>query len=208
MYFNDRNEDTNIDSEFKKKKTISLAKLKKILIISAVSLIIFIIILIIIIKAKNKVEYFITLEGEPEISIFEGTTYNEPGYNAYDSKDHNLNNEVKIETNLDEDTVGIYTIRYILHDKYVERTINVIEKPAIRTVINLKGEKYIAVKVGETFNDPGVESAVDMTDGDITNKVTVKGTVDTSKKGTNRITYSVTNSRGETTTEERIVEVK
>lgn len=208
MYFNDRREDTNIDSEFKKKKTISLEKLKKIIILSAVCFIIFIIILIIIIKAKNKVEYFISLNGEPEITIFEGNTFNDPGYNAYDSKDNNLYDEVIIETNLDENTVGTYIIRYTLHDKYVERTINVLEKPAIRTIITLKGDKNIYINVGDTFKDPGIESAVDMTDGDITNKVTVQGTVDTSKKGLNRIIYSVTNSKGETTTEERNVHVR
>ncbi len=208
MYFNDRKENTNIDNEFKKKKKIPLSKIKNILIISGIVLFIFIIILIIIIKVKNRVEYYLELNGDSEISIFQGTNFNDPGCTAYDNKNNNHNSEVNKISNLDTKTIGEYTITYTFHDKSLKRIVKVLEKPAVRTVIQLNGEQNIYLKVGDTFKDPGYESAIDMIDGDITNKVVTKGSVDTSKAGTYRIEYSVTNSSNETTTEIRTVIVE
>jgi LPXTG-motif cell wall-anchored protein len=63
------------------------------------------------------------------------------------------------------------------------------------------------VTVGGDYTDPGY-SAYDAVDGDLTSQVEVdRGGLDTSAPGTYTITYSVTNSFGETTTATRTVTV-
>ena len=127
--------------------------------------------------------------------------------NPFDNKKNNLNNEVTVKSNLDSNTIGTYTITYSLHDITKIRTVKVVAKPDIITVIHLNGEKNIYLNVGETFNEPGY-SAIDAIDGDLTDKVKVSGSFDTSNIGTYRIIYSVVNSSGVTTSETRTIIVQ
>ena len=207
MYFNDNKENTNIDNEFNPKKGFDFSKYKKLLIIAGIVILFIIIILIIIALGKGKKNYFITLNGDENITIYEGATYNEPGYSAFDNKENNLSNEVKVKSNLDTESIGTYTIIYSLYSKSVTRTINVIEKPEITTMIYLNGDKNITLKVGETFNDPGYK-AIDAIDGDLTDKVTKTGEINSTEKGMYKIVYSVVNSKGVTISETRTVTVE
>ena len=207
MYFNDNKENTNIDSEFKKKNGFNFNDYKKPLIIAGVIILFIIILIIIIALAKGKKNYFITLNGDENITIYEGATYNEPGYSAFDNKNNDLSSEVKVKNNLDTDAIGTYTIIYSLHNKSVTRTINVVEKPDVTTVIYLNGNKNMTIKVGENFTDPGYK-AIDAIDGNLTDKVTKNGEVNTKETGTYKIVYSVINSKGVTITETRIVTVE
>ncbi|MFR3685223.1 MAG: immunoglobulin-like domain-containing protein [Enterococcus sp.] len=54
---------------------------------------------------------------------------------------------------------------------------------------------------GTAFDPMAGVSATDKTDGDITSKVTVSGNVDVNVAGSYLLTYSVTNSKGQTTTQ-------
>ena len=51
-------------------------------------------------------------------------------------------------------------------------------------------------------------TAYDKEDGDLTGKILVKGTVDTTKVGTYKLVYSVTDSKNETTIKECTITVK
>lgn len=73
--------------------------------------------------------------------------------------------------------------------------------------IQLIGRETMSIKLGSTFKDPGVV-AQDNIDGDITNKVKVKGEVDTSIEGTYVLTYTVKDKAGNSASLERTVEVK
>ena len=73
--------------------------------------------------------------------------------------------------------------------------------------ISLKGEANITLNVGDTYTEQGA-TAKDDTDGDISNKITTSGTVNTSKAGKYTITFSVTNSKGKTATVKRNITVK
>ena len=72
--------------------------------------------------------------------------------------------------------------------------------------ITLIGEATISIPVGSIFNDPGV-AAADNTDGDITSKVQTSGVVDTNTTGQYSITYIVFNSKGNSTSATRTVNV-
>ena len=207
MYFNENKENTNIDSEFKNEKGFDFDKIKKPLIIIG-SIILFIILLSIIIAlVKGRRKYFVTLEGDSTITIYQGVTYNDPGYRGFDNKNNDLTSQVIVKSNLETESVGTYTIIYSLQNSSVTRTINVVERPDIITVIYLMGDKDMAMKVGDTFTDPGYK-AVDAIDGDLTDKVTRTGTVDTTKAGIYKIVYSVVNSKGVTTSTTRTISVE
>ena len=208
MYFNENKENTNIDEEFKSKKTIDLSNLgnfKKPLIIAGAVILLLIIVLIIASLTKNKTKYYISLEGNEEIILYKGSTYNDPGYSGYDNKGKSY--DVTVTGEVDTSKVGTYTITYTLHSVKKTRTITVMEMPENPTIIHLNGNKNMTIKVGKKYVEPGY-SAVDYAEGDLTSKVKVSGSVDTSKKGIYRLVYSVVNSDGVTTSETRVVTVE
>ncbi len=61
--------------------------------------------------------------------------------------------------------------------------------------VGIMGHAEVVVEVGSTYTDAGV-TASDVQDGDITAKVVVANTVNTSKLGTYKVTYNVENSLG------------
>jgi prepilin-type N-terminal cleavage/methylation domain-containing protein len=76
----------------------------------------------------------------------------------------------------------------------------------IPPVITLNGNSIVSINIGEIYSDAG-SSAIDNTDGDITNKIVTSGTVNTSIPGSYSITYTVTDTAGNTSTVTRTVKV-
>ncbi|MFM2489336.1 immunoglobulin-like domain-containing protein [Enterococcus avium] len=64
-----------------------------------------------------------------------------------------------------------------------------------------------SIRKGSSFDPKQGVSASDKTDGDLTSKITVTGTVDTNTVGEYLLTYSVTNSQGNTATQSAIIQV-
>ena len=207
MYFNEKG-DTNIDSEFESKNKFSLKNLnlnlKPILIIGGAIVLLIIIILIIATIMGNSKSYRIELIGEQRIVLNLGDDYIEPGYKAYDKKNKDVSTDVKIKSNIDIYTPGNYEISYEINGINVVRYITIIEKSQ-ETYIQLLGNKTIRLNLGESFVEPGYK-VFDNIDKNLEVKVT--GSVNTSKKGTYQITYTVTNSRNFTTSATRIVIVE
>lgn len=75
------------------------------------------------------------------------------------------------------------------------------EKPVIN------GAENITIKVGDSFDPKSGVIATDKEDGDITSKIVITGSVDTSKAGEYVLTYSITDSFGNNTTMTRKVTV-
>lgn len=73
--------------------------------------------------------------------------------------------------------------------------------------ITLNGDSNITINVGETYTEKGA-TAKDEKDGDISSKIQISGTVNTSKAGKYTITYTVTNSSGKSSTVKRTITVK
>ena len=206
MYFNEK-ENTNIDKELNTKKGPKIKIDKKVIIIGCIVLAVAIIALIIILISINVNRYTLYLNGSTEVTIYQGSNYNDPGFNAFDNHKNDLTSEVVVQSNLDPNTIGTYTITYSLNNEVRTRTITVVEKPAVTTFIYLKGDKTIYLNVGATYTEPGYTVA-DAIDGDLTQEVTINGNVDTSKRGTYSIIYSVVNSSGVTTTNTRTIIVQ
>jgi len=72
--------------------------------------------------------------------------------------------------------------------------------------ISLNGSSTINLTEGDTWADPGA-TATDETDGDITNSITVNGTVDTSTVGTYTLIYNVADAASNTASVTRTVVV-
>ena len=73
--------------------------------------------------------------------------------------------------------------------------------------ISLIGESSMTLNVGDTYIEKGA-TAKDDKDGDITEKIKISGSVNTSKAGTYTINYSVKNSADKETTKTRTIVVK
>ena len=73
--------------------------------------------------------------------------------------------------------------------------------------ITLNGESHITINVGDTYSEQGA-TAKDDKDGDISSKISISGSVNTSKAGKYTITYTIKNSSGKTATKTRTITVK
>ncbi|HDR7540528.1 TPA: DUF5011 domain-containing protein, partial [Bacillus toyonensis] len=136
------------------------------------------------------------------------------GVSASDKEEGNLTEKVKHKGNVDTAKPGKYIVEYWVVDSQE------VNATATQTVIVEENretpdmEPKLTVPGGETMNvggsfDPvtGV-SATDKEDGDLTDKVTVEGKVDTIKPGTYVLTYTVKDSKGHKATAEQTVTVK
>ncbi len=115
---------------------------------------------------------------------------------------------LKIDTsNLDLTKLGTYNIRYYL--EYKNKTYEEIKQIKVidttKPEIILKG-KNTTILLNEKYDDPGYE-VKDNYDKDLHDLVEVKSEVDTTKVGTYKITYNVTDSSGNKA-EEKTREVK
>ena len=149
--------------------------------------------------------YYIELVGDNDITIYKGEEYIEPGYRGYDDDGNNLTDKVQVSNNIDINNPGTYKIIYSLESIVKERTIKVINKDPGDTYIHLFGEVNTILYVGDEYVEKNCE-VIDTLDGTALNKkVKIEGKVDTSRAGVYKISYSVTNSSGITTTAVRTV---
>ena len=203
MYFKEK-EDTNIDSEFNSKRKLNL-NLKPLLLIGGGIILLLIIIFIMISIVSNLNKYSLELLGDPEITINLGEDYKEPGYVAYYKNKKLVIDQVKVTSNLDNNKVGKYEINYTIDNITRVRIVSVVNNKDL--YIFLLGDVNMKLKQGEKYQEPGF-NVYDSVDKDIKNNVIITGNVDTSKKGTYQITYTVTNSRNSTVSAVRTIVVE
>lgn len=144
----------------------------------------------------------IQLVGIKDTSVCPNKEYKEEGFRAYDNFDGDLTEKVKVKRVRDK-------IVYSVKDKAGNRrevvrtlTYQDIEVP----VLKLKGSSYETVYLHSKFIDPGVE-AYDNCDGTISKKVSVSGSVDTSKVGSYELLYHVFDEASNKASIKRVVNV-
>ena len=81
----------------------------------------------------DELEPEMKLNGEEEVTINVGDTFNEPGYTAVDNCDGDITDKVVVENTIDNTKEGVYYIKYKVSDnagnkKELNRKINVIKK--------------------------------------------------------------------------------
>lgn len=159
-------------------------------------------------------DYKIEIEGAPSdgFKVEYGETFELPKIKAYgkgylfNSKKHEA--ECEVENNVDTSKLGKYEVNISASykKKTLKKTIEVVVADTKAPAITLAGDSEMTVEAGTEFSDPGY-TAEDNYDGDVTDKVSVDGDVDTKKCGDYTLTYTVSDSSENETQEERIVHV-
>ncbi len=134
--------------------------------------------------------------------LCENQEYVEPGYKAIDNIDGDITDKVVVEK---KDNKVFYTVSDSSGNKKV--TIRTIKYgDSVKPSIILTGGELNYVYINTDFTERGYK-ANDNCDGDITDKVKVISNIDTSKEGNYEITYNVSDSKGNTSTQTRKVVV-
>jgi len=150
---------------------------------------------------KDTQRPIITLVGDETVTFIVNTPggYVDAGATATDNyySDETVTSEIVTVNNVIPTAIGTYTITYNVTDDSgnkayeVTRTINVVDTAPTITLI---AGSVVHVNIDETYVDLGA-TATDQLDGTLT-VTTYTGDVDTSKIGTYKVSYNVTNSVG------------
>lgn len=207
MYFNNKS-DTSIDNELNENKAkfnfkIDFNKIKMpVIIVGAVLLVLLLI--VVFVKTGKKDTYQIILNGQAEITLYQGDSYIEPGYVGMNQKRTDLTDRVVVNSTVDMEKIGEYEINYMLGNVIEKRVVKVVEKPVGATYMYLKGDVTVHQTLNEKYEEPGYV-VIDTLGEDLTDSVKVDSNVDVTKEGTYRIIYSVVNADGVTSNVARIV---
>ena len=144
------------------------------------------------------------ISGANNITINLGDKFNAlSGVTATDKEDGDLTSAIKVAGTVDTLKAGEYTLTYSVKDSsgketIVTRVVTVFDKdaPVVNTNPEITGVKDQTIKLGSTFNPLSGVKATDKEDGDLTNAIKVAGTVDTSKTGVYKLTYTVVDKDG------------
>jgi beta-N-acetylglucosaminidase len=122
---------------------------------------------------------------------------------AYDNEDGDLTNKIEVVSNkVDTNNPGNYEVVYKVQDSMNEVatktiTVTVKENSAPEIIANDK-----TIIEGEEFDELKEVTAKDKEDGDLTSKIKVKENTVKETKGTYKVVYEVSDSKGKTTTKE------
>ena len=141
-------------------------------------------------------------------TIKAGTEFNPmDGVTATDTEDGNLTNDIKIiENTVNTKKPGTYKVVYEVTDKQgakTRKTITVTVLSNDKTIIS--GADNTSIVEGTKFNPMDGVTATDTEDGNLTNDIKVTGNVDVNKPGKYELTYTVTDTDGNTTTVKRTI---
>ena len=133
--------------------------------------------------------------------------YIEPSFKAT-FLNHDLNDLVIKKGNVNLKSSGTYKIKYELSylKRKTKKTLTVIVKDDIKPVITLTGDEITYLNIGDEYKEQGYR-AIDNNDGDITDKVKIKGKVNTKKAGTYKLEYEVSDAEKNKAISTRIIRV-
>lgn len=144
----------------------------------------------------------ITLVGNNSVEMCPNVSYIEEGFSALDNYDGDLTDKVKI--NVSDDFVSYEVVDSSGNVATIKRILK--KNDNVLPVITLKQGNNYYLKRGSKYVEPGF-TATDNCDGDLTNFVSVSGSVDSSVVGKNEIIYSVVDSSGNKYSITRVVNV-
>ena len=136
----------------------------------------------------------------PRMTISQGSTYVEPGYTAIDNADGDITDLVET-FDIDTSILGTHALFYFVTDSSGNTAMAVrvvyVVPDTIPPVITLHGSHTMTIPINSTYVELGY-TATDDVDGDITNNVTVTGSINIALAGTYTLYYDITDSSGNT----------
>lgn len=145
----------------------------------------------------------LTLKGEKEKTLCPNSEYEEEGFTAIDNYDGNITDKVKITK---KENQIFYTVKDSSKNKaQIVRTLKKedTEKPKI----TLKGKYTLYLNLNQTYHEEGY-AVEDNCSQNLTDKVEITGTIDTSKVGVYKKKYTVKDESGNEDTVERTIIVR
>ena len=149
----------------------------------------------------------IELVGEQEYEQSYKSDYMEPGFTAKDKNDGTLTEKVTISK--EDINNNEYYIKYEVEDSSgnkAEKKRHIIVIDDIAPEITLNGSGNIVLEINTSYQEQGAK-AVDEIDGDLSDKITIEGTVDSSKEGNYTITYKVSDKNGNQAVKNRVITI-
>ncbi len=149
---------------------------------------------------------YIRLNGSATVNHEQATTYVDAGATATDVPDGSVT--VTTVGSVDSDTAGTYILSYSATDsngnvsRTLTRSVTVADTTA--PTITLIGESVVEVELDTSYEDAGA-TATDAVDGSV--EVVTTGSVDTSTAATYTLTYTATDTAGNSSTATREVTV-
>jgi formylglycine-generating enzyme required for sulfatase activity len=153
----------------------------------------------------------------PELELFGGAgvtreagqAWAEPGAAGHDARDGNLTASITISGTVDMNTTGTYILTYSVADAAgneanASRTVTVVD--TTNPVLTLLGEANMSQAKNSAWVDPGA-TASDSLDGNLTNTITITGTVDVNTTGVYTLTYSISDGASNEANATRTVNV-
>ena len=150
----------------------------------------------------------VALNGLATMTVTEGDTFTDPGATFTDNVDGT--GTASVTGTVDMSTPGTYTLTYGYTDTAgnqadsVTRSVVVEPRDTVAPVVTLVGDETITIQLGDTFTDPGAIYS-DNLDG--TGNAMASGTVDVNTVGSYTITYTATDSSGNSASVTRTVVV-
>lgn len=173
---------------------------KKIIISACILLFILLILLILysFFGNINKNDVVFILSGNHDVEIQVNEIYNEQGFKAYFKNGDDLSKYVTIESNINSNMVGIYQIKYLLNYKNIRkeliRIVKVLDNSLDDISLELIGEDVVYLLKNTLYEEKGIK-AIDTVDGDISENVIIKNSVDNKYNGEYLVNYEIVNSR-------------
>ena len=146
----------------------------------------------------------ITLSGDAEMRVEQGTEFTDPGASANDGTDGEVT--VSVSGTVDTATADVYTLTYTAADAAgneatAERVVTVSDTTA--PTLTLNGSGSITLEADAAYTEQGA-TAVDSVDGTL--EVVITGSVG-SAAGTYTLTYTATDAAGNSSQVQRMVTV-
>ncbi|MFF2289341.1 immunoglobulin-like domain-containing protein [Peribacillus butanolivorans] len=124
--------------------------------------------------------------------VYNSAFNSKSGVTAKDNLDGSLTSKIKVTGTVNTKKKGTYTLKYTVTDqsKNVTTVTRKITIDSTKPVIS--GAKDKTISYNSEFNPKSGVTAKDNLDGSLTSKLKITGTVNTKKKGTYTLTYTVT----------------
>lgn len=144
----------------------------------------------------------IQLSSSPDAYTVYNHTYDEEGFKAIDNYDGDVTSQV---TSKESNGMIYYSVTDSQGNTSTARR-KIVYDDRKGPTFNFEDGSEIVVYNGEEFKDD--YTAIDDCDGDVSSKVTIEGSVDTSTNGEYELKYSVSDAHGNTTNVTRKVKVE